>query len=61
MRRRFARPAMRTMFGWLLPQRRIGAPADIAHAALFLAEATSAFVTGSVVAQSCVSASDGSR
>ena len=45
----FAAPAMRAMFGRLLPQRRVGAPADVAHAALFLAEDTSAFTTGSVV------------
>ncbi len=45
----FASPALQTMFARAVPMRHAGQPIDVAHAALYLAEDTSGFVTGSVV------------
>lgn len=45
----FASAPLQAMFQRTLPQRRAGAASDVARAALFLAEDTATFVTGSVV------------
>jgi NAD(P)-dependent dehydrogenase (short-subunit alcohol dehydrogenase family) len=45
----FASPALQTMFARTVPMRHAGQATDVAHAALYLAEDTSGFVTGSVV------------
>ena len=46
----FASEAMQGTFRRLVPQRRAGTAADVAHAALFLAEDGAAYVTGTVLA-----------
>ncbi len=45
----FNSPKLRAMFSHAVPMRRPGTPVDVAHATLFLAEDTSAYVTGSVI------------